>query len=628
MINTDQIKKTDKSPEYYQYYPRLFSAYYPKINTSFIEDLSKAGYIYYQSVLFTDSLIDDKDFSKIPYIQIYQEETIKILTSIYGRESIFWKYWGNRRNEYFEAVAIEKGLYIKNEIDISVYENLADKKSAFGKVAIDCLHVLDNESGTDVYEKLITSHHYFSVGFQLYDDIKDFKEDFTKDQFNWVVYELSKKVNFKDYDNNVLILNKLIYIEEIAQNILSRSIENFKKSISILETLNIESEWLKINRDMQKTIESYLDVTEGYIKTLEKKFEIKNSGNPASGFFNYSSVENDSIKKGLQYIENDSKENFAELKHYMYLSEREDFNNTSQIHASDTFQRAMLNDCLWDVTRNYNLDTQIFFHAECDYLANRTNKDEVGGWAYFPTVKEIAADIDDLGQIIQLFIKCNRPDLIENLCTKPILTALENRTDADGGIETWIIPRYSQTDIQKLQEYFNVTKWGKGPDVEVVANFVYALQKLQDDKYRDYIENSIKYILSHQHEKGYWESRWYYGNYYGTYVCLRLLKEFGDVYKEDINEAIDYIINSQHDDGGFSVSPEASTDPLNTAFALLSLKLCFPKDHLPVKKAENYLINSQAESGFWKEVDFIKPKAQEPYKSKTITTAFALKALC
>lgn len=626
-MDIDLMKARDKSPKYYQYYPRLFRPYFNTIDAQLTDKLSKAGYLYYQSVLFTDALIDEGDLSKIPLIQIYQEETIKILCSIYNNENILWEYWGKRRNEYFEAVKIERSLKIDSDVDLTVYEDLSDKKAAFGKVAIDCLYAIENENNSALYKSLLESHYHFSVGFQLYDDIKDFKEDLLKKQFNWAIYELSKVLKFDHYKNDVSLLNKLLYLRGVGQSILSKSIASFKRSISILEKLNIESEWLQINIEMKNTIENYLDVTNGYIKTLEKKIEIKTAEHPENVFFDYKEVRDTTIKKGLQYIELDYTENFAELKHYMYLSNSDGFKNPSQIHFSDTFQRAMLNDCLMEVAKKYSLNAKTFLESECDYLTNRINN-ETGGWSYFPTVKEIAADIDDLGQMIQLFLGCNRKDLAEKFCLKPIQLALENRIHPNGGIETWIIPKNNQTDLQKTQEYFNSVKWGKGPDVEVVANFVYALKILQENNYRQYIASAVTYVLSNQKENGSWESRWYYGNYYGTYVCLRLLKEFNGKYVDQINRSLDFILITQNEDGGFPMSGQHNSDPLNTAFALLSLKLFFPENNTSIKNAENYLVRSQSEPGYWKDIDFIKPKVQEPYKSKTITTAFVLKSLC
>lgn len=88
----NKLKLSDKSPEYYKYYPRLFSKYFDDVDKNIVNELSKAGYCYYHSILLMDSIIDNKKFSDIPFISILQEETVKILTFLYGKNSKFWKY--------------------------------------------------------------------------------------------------------------------------------------------------------------------------------------------------------------------------------------------------------------------------------------------------------------------------------------------------------------------------------------------------------------------------------------------------------------------------------------------------------------------------------------------------------
>ena len=195
----------------------------------------------------------------------------------------------------------------------------------------------------------------------------------------------------------------------------------------------------------------------------------------------------------------------------------------------------------------------------------------------------------------------------------------------------WNQPRIQfihQNEIQIKQEYFNTTKWGCGPDLEVVANFVFALQKYNPVKYEKHIINALSYIIKCQSKEGFWESRWYYGVFYGTYVCLRLLKDFEKEYSSNINLALEYVMESQNEDGGFGLMKFAKSDALSTSFALLALKMYAKNNGESIIKAEDYLIKTQDKLGYWNEIDFIKPRAQEPYKSKTITTAFALKALC
>lgn len=96
-VSLESLKNSDKSPQYYQYYPRLFSTYYTDIEESVINALCDAGYIYYHSLLLIDSVVDKKDFSNLLDILMYQEEAIKILSAIYGKDSEFWKYWNNRK---------------------------------------------------------------------------------------------------------------------------------------------------------------------------------------------------------------------------------------------------------------------------------------------------------------------------------------------------------------------------------------------------------------------------------------------------------------------------------------------------------------------------------------------------
>jgi squalene-hopene/tetraprenyl-beta-curcumene cyclase len=623
----ENLKQNDKSPKYYQYYPRLFHNYYEDVDDDIVLDLSDAGYLYYQSTLCTDSVVDDKDFSKFPFISLFQEGTIKILTSIYGKESVFWNYWEKRRKEYFEAVKIEKGLNINNIVDFNIYEDLADKKSAFGKVAIDCLYVLSKNNDEDVYNSLLRSHYYFSVGFQLYDDLKDFDEDFNKEQFNWAIYELNKVIVFSDYKNNILMLNKLLYIKGVGQEILSKSITYFQKAFEILESLgNNNSQWKEVVIDMKETIEIYLEVTNGYIGTIAKKVELEKYDIVKDYFFDFASVTDNRVKKGLQFIKNDFLHHYADLNHYMYFSKNRGFEEGNKIHFSDTFQRAMLNDCIIDVSKFFNFKISKFLELESDYFISRVNQDLVGGWSYFPTVAEIAADIDDLGQIIQFFIKSNQEKLVDMHCVTPIKIALEQRVHSNGSIETWIVPTHNQTEKQKKQDYFNQSKWGTGPDLEVVANFVYALQLYDIENYKVAIEKALPYIIDNQKENGCWESRWYYGNYYGTYVSLRALKNYSGQYSKEINNALQFIIESKNKDGGYGL--DDNSDSLSTSFALLSLKLFYEKSNPRILELETYLFTKQSDLGCWDEVNFIKPRQQEPYKSRVLTTAFVLKSLC
>ncbi len=619
--------ENDGSPEFYKRYPRLFYRYFEGVDAAKVVQLSKAGYLYYHATLLTDALIDDRKFSNFPIITMLQEETIKMLTDIYGIKSEFWTYWNARREDYFEAVKIEKKLNYDAEVTLATYKDLADKKAAFGKVAIDCLYLLSNKKDEKLYQVLLRSHHYFSIGFQLYDDVKDFREDFEKGQFNWAIYEQRRAGYYEDFKADIDSLHKLLFIHGTAQKVMSTAISFFQIAVDILGSLKVESEWKGVIEEMKGTLANYLDITVGYVKTIEQRLKIKENTAGFYIFIDYAKLQRKEVKLGLHYLKGCYLNNYSDLKHIMYLSDREGFENREDIHVTDVFQRAMLNDCLIAICEKYKLDFSDFFNKECQYLIPQRNTDAIGGWSYFPSVKEIAADIDDLGQIMQLFIKSGNSRFVKDYCQAAIDLALADRVCSSGGIETWIIPKENRTSLQEKQELFNTTKWGKGPDVEVVANFIYALSLYDATRYAATIANAIAYILDHQNAHGFWQSRWYYGNYYGTYVCLRVLRSSAAECALAIQKALEYLLDQQLTDGGFSMTNDRVSDALSTALAVLSLSLFLNTSHRSIKNAVAFLKANQRTEGYWEATDFIKPKAQEPYKSKTLTTAYCLKAL-
>ena len=569
-----------------------------------------------------DAIVDNQENHRIFNVLDLQEQSIKILATIYEDKSDFWSLWKIRKNEFRDAISLEKNLW--NGFSMENYQEVADKKSAFGKVAIDCLYTLSGNKDEKKYNMLLESHKYFSVAFQLYDDIVDFEDDFNKKQFNKAVYKLSQIIDFSKYNNDPIVLNKLLYIEGVGTDILNKSITYLEKAKKIVCELSENSLWSETIDNLKFSIIEYRNITHSYIKTIQERSRIKKISTQRD-FFNFDNIGNCNIFKGLNFIKSDYIQNYIDLKHIMYLGEIDGFENNTDIHSSDTFQRALLNDCLLDISEKFNLNTKCFFQKENNYFIKSQNNDDIGAWSYFPTVQEIAADIDDLGQIMQQFIRTDNVELIRKYCLKAIEIAIYERTQTNGGIETWIIPQKNLTEKQKKQELFNSTKWGKGADVEVVANFVYSLNLFDAEKYKSTIENAIKYIVSEQKEQGYWESRWYYSKFYGTFVCLRLLSEYPTQYEKIKQKIKEFLLDSQNEDGSFDVEQYKN---LSTSFAIFCINLLdSPELGKMKKKAQDYLIKNQLENGSWVAENFIKPKVHEPYKSKTLTTAYVLKAL-
>ena len=113
----------------------------------------------------------------------------------------------------------------------------------------------------------------------------------------------------------------------MGQDLLKEAIVQFEKAKAVVAELNIPSGWLQTIEQMITTIRSYLETTEGYLAVLKTTLALKKERNTAP-FFNFSAVKEESIHKGLDFIEQDFRQHYAELKHTMYLGNAEGFENT------------------------------------------------------------------------------------------------------------------------------------------------------------------------------------------------------------------------------------------------------------------------------------------------------------
>ncbi|WP_123956724.1 hypothetical protein [Chryseobacterium mucoviscidosis] len=117
---------------------------------------------------------------------------------------------------------------------------------------------------------------------------------------------------------------------------------------------------------------------DSYVKTIEEKANTKRKLIQEDYFFDFNKVTIDFFFKGLQFIKSDFLQNYVDLKHFMYLGGMEGFENEIDIHSSDTFQRALLNDCLLEIAHSFNLNLQVFIEKENQYIEGRQNKDNIG----------------------------------------------------------------------------------------------------------------------------------------------------------------------------------------------------------------------------------------------------------
>jgi hypothetical protein len=620
--------------KFYLFYPRLFSDAFDVRDGKNLKMLCISGFLYYQSLLSLDRAFDSQSkaikMRDMLFASTCQEEALKILGHLFPPSSSFWHKWNRRKLSYFEALDMEKLGRINSD---QGYSALADSKSAFGKVAIDALYMMGRESHEAAYNSLLVSHRYFSIANQIIDDIQDIAEDIHQGQFNWVIHQLGKQVKKEPAEIAGMepkAIKRMIYDDGLALSLYRKASLYYGKAIKASHDTKATL-WLAILNGLKKKNDYRIETLVAFDKVnavrrrLRKKIskpvqvpEIPKSSQVVFGI---------DVKGAIDYLIDEYNHGYTDLKHVMYLGKLDNFASQRRIHVGDIFQRALVADVYLELAQHLNIDFDEVTCREFLFLMRSRTHDGIGAWSYFPTVSEIAPDIDDLGQVIQFLVNRGRKSDLA-LLREMAEFAIRNCALGNGGLKTWILPIHEQNKKEQRQQYFNQKYWGEGPDVEVVANFLYSLTLLDKSFYNVTIREGIAYILSEMNEGGYWESKWYYGKYYGTYVCVRVLSAYEGVYVSQLNKAVGFILSSQSADGSWS-SSDKDGDPLATALALMSLCLLDAEPYqVNIQKGVTYLQTHQLEDGSWRSVNFIRPRINDPYRSKTITTSFVLKAIC
>ena len=616
----------DQSPKFYKQYPALFAAYFPKVPQKAIDSLSEAAYYYYHAMLILDEVIDDKQIRDVPIMLSLYGECMRVLSSVFDSHSIFWRSWERRNREVQRLQSFNLLLQQETEVSFDRFAELAELKSNAALLAIDGLRVLNPEPDEQILEQLFCSHKHFYTGLQLYDDVKDFRNDQENPQFNWAVHQYtSAKLGKQEFDLEKH--NKWFYLSGLGDKVLALAQKEFRLALECLPG-EVCSKWADLCNEMFQTIGGYRVHLKVYLESLEAR----------QTQFQQSVVEivlpNPAMKldevgtKAWNFLKECSQTAWADLPHYMWLSRKDGFDSGDQIHRGEVFQRSLLLDCLSFAFDLNDKQWQDFLRQEWKTLVEWKREDGVSGWSYFPEVAEIAPDIDDLAQVMIFLIRSGMQVNIDLHCKSSIDLITTQREQETGVWETWIVPVRSRTSEEQKQEWMNTQFWGRGPDVEVVANFAYALYLWDLDKYQESLDGSLEYLIRQQHHQGYWKSRWYFGHFYGTYKCIKFLFAGGrSVQHPEIKKVRSYLLGSQNTDGGFGLEKGIKSDALSTAFGILILRFFGQLEQKAIDKAKNYLVLSQNGNGCWPAVPFIQPKLSVVYKSSVMTTAWVLKAL-
>jgi squalene-hopene/tetraprenyl-beta-curcumene cyclase len=625
----------DPKTTIYDCYPFLFLKAFPLIDTESVDLLAIAGRLYATSIIIYDRIMERNNTAYLATnqafsLQAMQWEANRLLHRLFPPDSIFWNRFQEYLVQHTEACILEQnfasGKRVWSEYTEEIALRIAVGKNGISRTAIAGLvEIVKDES---FFKPLVESINQFNIACQMWDDLCDWKQDLQSATPSLLLSRFIKeRPSFSSASDGAEKMKELareLYYDGHARFILELALESLDKANESAASVP-ELEWHHIIADLRNRCQALLkdveQIVSNNISRVEKQPSFDLNLPPALNLWQQVAWD------ALGFVIEQWRLGFGEARHIMHLAREEGFGAEMEYHYGDLFQRALIADAFCDVDMVLKGSLEPVLRYETDYLLSCRQNSGVGGWKYFYNVPEIALDADDLGQIMQVLLRTERRTEAVSFCEGPLEVLLRDNIRTDGSIETWIIPAKGRSPEQERQAEFNQMKWGTGPDIDVMANFLYGLALYDSDRFSETILRGALYLETLQCEDGSWESRWYYGPFYGTYVCLRLL----DLVRPDsssIESAQRFLLNCRHSDNGWGMNIES--DPLSTALALLGLAYtdkygdCIGKSE--IEQSLEYLNREKESDGGWRNIPFIRPRMSDSYGSRTITSMYVLKA--
>lgn len=319
---------------------------------------------------------------------------------------------------------------------------------------------------------------------------------------------------------------------------------------------------------------------------------------------------------------------FGEARDMIQYPRRLGFGSEETCYFGDVFQRALIADAFCDADTLLGSQLRPVLDSEVQHILEQRIDSSTGGWRYFGNLPELPPDADSLAQVMRILLRSEHREAVVAHCEPPLLVLIEQDRHPDGSFETWIVPTRGRTPIEERHAELVRTVWQGGADCDVMANLMVSLRLYDPVRFADVIRMAAEYLVARQKEDGTWATRWYFGPGYGMYICLRAL-EADPTGAGAVARTAGFLRRCQRDDGGWGTG--AASDALTTALALLGLAAAQRlsgdgQDRERAERALAFLLGHQEADHAWPAQKFINVGMGAYYGSRTVTTAFVLKA--
>lgn len=164
-------------------YPLLFYPAFPAVSLAQLRELSRCGSYLFDYVLCLDELLDCASSDRSGAVLLggaLQREALSGLSALFPPDSEFWPHFDRYYAQFCRAVLAEEAQHRQLVRPYSEREltMICAGKAAMAKGCLAALATLGGDDGP--LARLEASHDAFYVGFQLADDLADWRVDYQR----------------------------------------------------------------------------------------------------------------------------------------------------------------------------------------------------------------------------------------------------------------------------------------------------------------------------------------------------------------------------------------------------------------------------------------------------------------
>ena len=616
---------------------------FPNVETHVVTRLSIATQCLARSLIVADKLVDQDDTNFAPGDLIHgaialQYKAQRALQRIFAYDDPFWRCYEDYFETHIRGVLSERKLFADptHATHATLLASLRDRNRLHCGV-LAAFTALSGEP--ERLPQLEVAMDAFCTSLQLVDDVHDWKCDIQRRRPTVVNVQGNIFARVATGTLALADASRQLFFDGLAEEIILSAIDSAKNARILAEAEGLHG-WAIFIDTRILAFEQFFDriakARQSQISWHRQNEMVPSKAEPL--------LPNapEPIAVLVENLIESWTNGYGELRHLMFFPAKAGFGGRDELKKGDLFQRLLVLDTLSEANALFGQSVRMseVIDRESRLLLDSSERDPVLGrvWKYFPDLPELPADADDLAEIVRLFVRMRRHEIvdpsIESAIQCNLATLFENPSlDAP---ETWIIPNRSSDDVHQRQRHCVEVAWGTGDDVEVVANLLDALYEYVPAEAQGTFSKFGSYFEDRQSASGFWASNWYVGPYYGTYAVARSLARFfpDPSAARAASRAAEWLMASQHACGGWAIAKN-EPDPLSTSLALLAL------DHL---RPHANAINHASRAVAWLALnandptvtDFIKmhipagatgqPRILQ-YGSRTLTKSFVVRAL-